>query len=204
MDHDSEFETVPPCLARIGRPLPAQIADCSAHRITLMGSQPPVRQGESPLESPERLSARQVMADAAVQMAVQMTALMFGLPDATVTEIVAVELPMIAAMSEGNLELRRRLYVASRARLPERIEDFYARMIASPPVRQAVMDDYKATYGAMLDAVNRLAARKAGTTDGQARDVMAATLPAVTQVLGTINVAGDEQGFCQRLRDLHV
>ena len=169
-----------------------------------MGATPPVRQGESPVGSPQRLSAQQVMADAAVQMAVQMTALMFGLPDETVTEIVAVELPMIAAMSEGNLELRRRLYVASRARLPERIEDFYARMIASPPVRQAVMDDYKATYGAMLDAVNRLAARKAGTTDGQARDVMAATLPAVTQVLGTINVAGDEQGFCQRLRDLHV
>lgn len=144
------------------------------------------------------------MAVASVEVAVQMTAHMFGLPRATVVEIVTVGLPMIAVMSEGNQELRQRLYVASRVRLPERIEDFYARMMASPTVRQSVMDDYRATYGAMLDAVNRMAARQAGTTDGQARDVIAAALPAVTQLLGTINRAGDEQSFCQCLRDLHA
>lgn len=152
----------------------------------------------------ERLSLQQLMTDAVVEMAVRMTAHMFGLPRATVAEIVAVELPMIAAMSEGNPELRRRLYVISLMRLPGRIEDFYARMMASPLVRQAVMDDYRATYGTMLDAVNRVAARQTGVTDGQARDVMAAALPAVTQWLGTSNRAGDEKGFRQCLRDLHA
>jgi hypothetical protein len=133
-----------------------------------------------------------------------MTARMFGLPRATATEIVAVALPMIASMAENNPALRWRLNVASPARLPERIEDLYARMLASPLVRQAVMDDSKATYGAMLDTANRLAARPAGTTDGQASEVIAVALPAVTQLLGTINHAGGSSAYRQRLRDLHA
>jgi len=45
------------------------------------------------------------------------------------------------------------------------------------------MDDYKATYGGMLDLVNRAAARRAGVTNGQARDVIAAVLPALGRML---------------------
>lgn len=203
MAHEGEFGLVQPCLTPRRTPcFAAQVVRCKAKRTTMLGSQRPVQPDTTPPGSPQRLTTQQLVAEATVDMAVRMTALMFGLPRATVTEIVAVGLPMIAVMSEGNPELRRRLYVASLGGLPERIEDFYARMMASPPLRQAVMDDYKATYGAMLDAVNRVAARQTGTTDGQARDVLAAALPAVTQVLGSINLTGDEQSFCQCLRAL--
>lgn len=205
MDHDGEFGSVQPCSTPCRTPrFAAQVVRCEAKRTTKLGSERPMQPGTSPMGSLERLSLQQLMTDAVVEMAVRMTAHMFGLPRATVAEIVAVELPMIAAMSEGNPELRRRLYVISLMRLPGRIEDFYARMMASPLVRQAVMDDYRATYGTMLDAVNRVAARQTGVTDGQARDVMAAALPAVTQWLGTSNHAGDETGFRQCLRDLHA
>jgi hypothetical protein len=164
---------------------------------------PPV-QAQGHREFPQGISTQQLMADVGVEMAVQMTARMFGLPRATATEIVAVALPMIASMAENNPALRWHLYVASPARLPERIEDLYARMLASPLVRQAVMDDSKTTYGAMLDTANGMAARQAGTTDGQAREVISAALPAVTQLLGTINHAGGSSAYRQRLRDLHA
>ena len=36
------------------------------------------------------------------------------------------------------------------------------------------------------------------------REVIAAALPAVTQLLGTINRTGDEQSFCRLLRDLQM
>jgi hypothetical protein len=66
------------------------------------------------------------------------------------------------------------------------------------------MDDYKASYGAILDAVNRTAAGQAGTTDGQTREVIAATLPAVSQVLSEANGERGEQGLARRLGDLQA
>lgn len=139
--------------------------------------------------------------DQAVALALDMTATMFGLPKETVTTIVQVGLPMIAKMAQSNPELRKRMYATSLATLPESVPDFYAHMLESRALRQATMDDYKATYGTMLDTVNREAARHAGTTDGQARDVLAAVLPAITQAVGQANEAGDEQSFAQRLRE---
>jgi len=108
----------------------------------------------------------------------------------------------MAKMAETHPELLKRMYAASLASLPESVEDFYVRMTESRAVRQATMDDYKATYGTMLDTVNREAAKQAGTTDGQARDVLAAVLPAITQALGQSNRTGGKPGFVQRLKDL--
>ena len=141
--------------------------------------------------------------DAAVDMALAMTAQMFRLPKETVTTIVQVGVPLMARMAQTNPEICKRMYAASLAPLPEPVETFYVRMVESRAVRQAAMDDYRATYGLMLDAVNREAARQAGTTDGQARDILAATLPAISQALGQANAGGDARGFIRRLQDLH-
>jgi hypothetical protein len=146
----------------------------------------------------------QLMNDTAMNMALTMTAQMFGLPKETVTKIVQVGLPMMARMAESSPELFKRMHAATLATMPEPIQDFYARMAANPAVRQAAMDDYKATYGALLDAVNREAARQAGTTDGQARDVLAASLPAVNQALAQANVEGSKQGFARQLQGLRA
>lgn len=146
----------------------------------------------------------QFMIDSAMDMALTMTAQMFGLPKETVTTIVQVGLPMMAQMAESRPEVFERMYAATLATMPEPIQDFYARMAKNPAVRQAAMDDYKATYGAMLDAVNREAARQAGTTDGQARDVLAASLPAVNQALANANGDGSAQGFARQLQGLRA
>lgn len=123
------------------------------------------------------------MSDVVADEALIMTAQMFGLPRATVRTLLQIGLPMMATLAETNPELRRRIFAASMASMPESVHDFYVHMLENPVLRQAAMDDYKATYGTMLDAANREAARRAGTTDGQARDVIAAMLPAIFQAL---------------------
>lgn len=147
---------------------------------------------------------RQFMTDLVIKRALALTAQMFGLSPETVATIVQVGLPLMAKMAETNPELRKRMYASSQATLPETVEDFYLRMTENREMRQATMDDYKATYGTMLDAVNRAAAREAGTTDGQARDVFAAVLPAITQALGRANGNGGLQGFARQLKALQA
>jgi hypothetical protein len=149
-----------------------------------------------------QVSLHQIITDQMVDLALTRTAQMFGLPKETVTKIVQVGLPMMAQMAESNPELFKRMYSAALTMLPEPVQDFYERMAADPAIRQSTMDDYKATFGSMLDAANREAARQAGITDGQARDVIAAALPAVNQALARANAARSEQVFAQQLKDL--
>ena len=70
------------------------------------------------------MSVQQVISDPAVDMALTMTARMFGLPKETVITIVQVELPMMAGMAASNPELFKRMYATVRVTLPEPIEDF--------------------------------------------------------------------------------
>jgi hypothetical protein len=147
---------------------------------------------------------RELMTNVAVDRSLDMTARMFGLSKERVITIVRVALPMMAKMAETNPELLKRMYAASLATLPECVEDFYVRMTESQVVRQATMDDYKAAYGTMLDVVNRAAARQASTTDGQARDVVAAALPAIIQALGQANGTRSKLGFLQLLKQLQT
>jgi len=154
--------------------------------------------------STTRTKVQQMMTDQAVDTALTLTAQMFGLKKATVAMIVQVGLPLVANAAQTNPELLKRLYAVSQSRLPEPIPAFYSRMAETPTIRQAVMDDYKVTFGGMLDMANREAARQAGTTDGQAKEVLAAALPVVTHVLAEANTSGTERGFAQRLRELQA
>ncbi len=113
------------------------------------------------------------------EIALAITATIFGLTQATVFRIVETALPLMVEMAANNPELRRRIDAACGAALPLPVADFYVLMAENLDVRQSAMDDYRATYGNMLDFVHRTAARQAGVTDGQAREVVAALLPAL-------------------------
>ena len=152
--------------------------------------------------SPAQETVRLFRLVRAVDAPLALTATMFGLPKATVITIIQIALPLMAQMAETNVELLRRIYATSLMTMPASLPDFYSQMAESRVVRQAIMDDYKATYGTMLDAVQWEAARHAGTTDGQAREVLAAVLPAITHGLAQANLAGSEQGFAQQLKAL--
>jgi len=152
--------------------------------------------------SASELTAQQVIGDEDVDLALNLTAQMFGLSKDIVTKIVQIGLPMMARMAETSPELFKRMHALSQATLPESVQAFYQRMLRNPAIRQSAMDDYKTTFGSMLDTVNREAARQAGITDGQAREVLAAMLPAVSQFLAEPNPTGSESGFARQLRQL--
>ena len=143
-----------------------------------------------------------LIGDAAVDTALMETSRMFGLPKATVVHIVQVGLPLMARMAEANPEVFRRLHTIILATKPDPIEDLYVQMTESTPVRQAVMDDYKARFGAMFDAANRAAAMQTGTTDGQAREVLAAVLPALSQAVERATQHRDREAFARTLRSI--
>ena len=123
-----------------------------------------------------------VLAEPEAELALTATARIFGLTRAKVTLILEVALPLMIKMAEDNPELRKRM-AAGGALPPLPIADYYDLMTTNLDVRQSAMDDYKATYGGMLDLVNRAAAKQAGVTDGQAREVIAAVLPALGRLL---------------------
>jgi hypothetical protein len=149
------------------------------------------------------MTARQVALEPMVDRAMTTTAQMFGLSHAVVATLVHVSLPLMAQQATANPELFKRMHAAMRVTLPEPIPDFYVRMALNPSLRQSVVDDYKATFGHMLDAVTREAARHAGITDGQARDVLAVILPAVNHALAAapkLDGEDDAQHFAQQLK----
>jgi hypothetical protein len=143
---------------------------------------------------------QQLIGDATVDGSMEAVAEMFGLPKETVRTIVRVGLPLMARMARANPEIFKRMHAAALATMPEPMPDLYARMATSLPVRQAAMDDYRATYGQTLDAVNRAAAVRAGTTDGQAREALAAMLPALSLALGSAAGGLDRAAFAKALR----
>jgi hypothetical protein len=149
-----------------------------------------------------RMTVREVVLDSVVERAIATTAQMFGLSQAAVATIVLVGLPMMAKQAAFNPELFKRMYAATRVTLPEPVLEYYVRMALNPSLRQSAVDDYKATYGTMLDAVHREAARQAGITDGQARVVMATILPALNQALVRAHSLDDQQSFARQLGTL--
>jgi hypothetical protein len=143
-----------------------------------------------------------VLLDPSVEMAMTMIAQMIGLPNGTVTQILQDGLPLIAHLTTTYPLVLQRLHAMSLVPLPEPLADFYVRMAESAAVRQAVLDDYRATFGAMLDDTNREAACLVGTTDRQAREVIAVALPAVSHVLRQLTKGGDGATFARTLRSM--
>jgi hypothetical protein len=151
-----------------------------------------------------RGNMQQLMMDQAVDMSLNMTAQMLGLPKESVTKILQVGLPMMAKMADENPALLKALYAQSIKTMPEPIQAFYTKLSENPQAQQAMVDEFKTMVGPMTEALNREAASQAGTTEDQAGRSLAATLPAVAQALGKDSTDQTEAGFGQRLKDLRA
>lgn len=158
--------------------------------------------GKGPVVPTTQAPLQQLIMHQDVDLCLGLTAQMYLLHKEVITTVVKAGLPMMAKMAGTHPDLLRLMYAASQATLPEPIEEFYARMLASRALRQATVDDYRALYGSMFDAVHRQAALHVGTTDGHARDILATMMPAISQTLGQATSAGTMQGFAKQLKAL--
>lgn len=195
MEHDNQNAPARPCSASCRNPCLAGLAARASGP-----AQPPLR-AVPLIQEPLAVSPQQMLADDALKLAILLTAQMFHMAREPVMIAVLTGLPEIARLAAVNPLLLARLYAESRRPLPEPIERFYARLAESPALRQTLMDDYRATYGGMLDSANRAAGQHAGMTDGQAREVLATLLPAINQVLGRSNAGGAGE-YARRLGEL--
>ncbi|MFN8590189.1 MAG: hypothetical protein U0031_01925 [Thermomicrobiales bacterium] len=151
---------------------------------------------------PSQLTSERLLDAIAAEGALASTARIFGLSEGTVVTLLQVELPLLARLTGTNPELLRRLFAVSSIPLPVSSRQFYSRMVENPAVRQSAIDDFRVTFGGMVDVATREAARRAGTTEGQAREVLATILPAVNQALTDLCQPRTEQEYRQALGQL--
>ncbi len=199
MEHDNPNAPARSCSASCRKPCFAGLA---ARAAAQPAAQPVIKPVPLARDLPPA-TPQQMLTDDALKLAVLLTAQMFHLTRETVIVAVVAGLPELARLSQVNPLLLARLYAGSRQPLPESIAGFYTRLAESPALRQVLMDDYRATYGGMLDSANRVAGQHAGITDGQAREVLAVLLPAINQVLGRANTGGASE-YARRLQDLET
>ena len=148
------------------------------------------------------MPTQQLLMDKAVDLSLEMTSQITGLPKETVTKIVQAGLPMMAQMAETNPELLKSMYAQSMKTMPEPIQAFYSKLADNPQAQQALADEFQTLYGPMTEALQREAASQAGVSHAQAGQVLATTHPAVAQAVGQSASPQSEQGFAQRLKDL--
>ncbi len=158
-------------------------------------------ESETPVRDLVPASPQQFLADDSLKLVILLTAQMFGLPRQIVMATVLTGLPEISHLAAHNPLLLARLYAGSRRPMQTSIERFYATLAESPYLQQALLDDYRATYGGMLDSASRAAGHSAGITDGQAQGVLATLLPAVNHILGQAS-AGDQNEYARCLMEL--
>ena len=165
MELDNQNAPPRPCSAACSKPCPAGLGIVAlglARRAQAEAAlEPALPAHDLPPATPQQL-----LADDSVKLAVLLTAQMFGLPRQIVIATVITGLPVLARLAERNSLLLARLYAGSRQPMLTSIELFYARLAESPFLHQALLDDYRATYGGMLDAVNRAAGQYAGRPCG--------------------------------------
>jgi hypothetical protein len=149
-------------------------------------------------------SLQHVTTDSAVDTTLTLVAEMVGLPKETVTKIVEAGLPMMADIADGDLVVFKAMYAQSVKYLPEPTTAFYTTLGKNAKARQALAADFKLMYGSMTETITRDAAAQASTTEEQASQVLAATMPAVVKAVGRASTNGNELGFGRQLRNLNA
>jgi hypothetical protein len=143
-----------------------------------------------------------LMMDATVDLSLDMTAQMFGIPKESVTMIVQTGLPMMARMAQRNPDLFSKMYAQSVEMLPEPMQAFYDTLAADPAAQARLAHEFKAMYGPMTDAINREVAEQAGTSEAEAGKVMATTMPALSQAMARATDGDGEAGMMAWLKGL--
>ena len=145
-----------------------------------------------------------VMADPAVDTTLAMVADMVGLSRDTVGKIVASGLPMMANVADADPWVFKAMYAQSVKYVAPPTQAFYTKLGKNASARQALTADFQVMYGLQTEAITRDAASQTNTTETQAGQVLAATMPVVVRALGKANANVNEMGFGRQLRNLNA
>jgi hypothetical protein len=133
-------------------------------------------------------------------MALEMTAKLFGMDSSTVAKILQVGIPMQKKMIAENAELAKEMYAKSFAMLPEQMQEFYRNLLNDPKLAEVGKDEYETMFGTMATSINEAAAKEANVTPDEAASVFGAMMPAFEMTAKEeAEEAGveDEKGFAK-------
>ena len=145
-----------------------------------------------------------VMTDPAVDTTLTMVADMVGLTKDTVGKIVASGLPLMANVADADPLVFKAMYAQSVTYVAPPTQAFYTKLGKNATARQALTADFQVMYGQMTETITRDAASETSTTEAQASQVLAATMPVVVRALGKANTNVNEMGFGRQLRNLNA
>jgi hypothetical protein len=156
------------------------------------------------MTTPVQTTLQYVMADPAVDTTLTMVAKMVGLTRKEVTNIVASGLPLMANVADTHPLVFKAMYAQSVKYLPPPTQAFYTKLGNNATARQALATDFHGMYGPLTGTITRDTASQTCTTEAQAGQVLAATMPVVVNAVGRANTRVNEMGFGRQLRNLQA
>ena len=156
------------------------------------------------MDTPVKTTLQYVMTDLAVDTTLTMVAKMVGLTRDEVTNIVESGLPLMANVADTNPLVFKAMYAQSVKYLPPPTQAFYADLRKNATAQQALAADFAAMYGPLTETITRGAASQSSTTEAQAGQVLATTMPVLVNAVGRANTRVNEMGFGRQLRNLNA
>lgn len=146
----------------------------------------------------------QVLANAGQDGTVASVATLVGLSKRAVTQILQVGLPLMAKEADDHPMIFKAMFRQSLRHVPARGAVFYESLHTNGAEQHAMLEAFRAMYGPQTDIFNREASLHAKTTEQQAGQVLAVTMPVLVHSLAVLNLQRNEMGFGGLLRRLRA
>lgn len=146
----------------------------------------------------------QVMFSAGHDGTVTSVATLAGLSKRAVTQILEVGLPLMAREADDHPMIFKAMFQQSLRPAPARSAAYYQDLQTNGAAQHVMMDAFRSMYGPLTDGFNREASQQAKTTEEQAGQVLAVTMPVLVHSLAVLNLQRNEMGFGGLLRKLRA
>ena len=110
----------------------------------------------------------------------------------------------MANVADTNPLVFKAMYAQSVKYLPPPTQAFYTKLRKDAPAQQALATDFQGMYGPLTGTITRGTASQTSTTEAQASQVLATTMPVVVNAVGRANTRVNEMGFGRQLRNLQA
>jgi hypothetical protein len=155
-------------------------------------------------KSTSQTPLEQVLTSAGKDGTVASVAAAVGLSQRAVTQILQVGLPLMAKEADDHPMIFKAMFKQSLRPAPDRTAAYYEALQTNGDGQEAMQAAFRSMYGPLTDGFNREASEQAKTTEQQAGQVLAMTMPVLIQSLAVLNPQRNEMGFGGLLRRLRA
>jgi hypothetical protein len=156
------------------------------------------------LQAPTQSPLEQVLASAEQDGTVAFVATLVGVNKKAVTQILRAGLPLMAKEADDHPAVFKAMFQQSLRPAPASTAAYYEGLQADVPAQLGMQAAFRSMYGPVTDVFNREASQRANTTEQQAGQVLAVTMPVMLHSLAMLNHQRNEMGLGGLLRRLRV